>query len=337
MRTMKFGNLSRTKDSDLRDSVRRLVDKSADRPAPWMLPEQQLEPDLAVRANQFAVWLDELEPAQQQMASVVTYAALAWMHQACRGLRSFLLVPSEAHLDLLGALTGLVPIEVGRGPKKQLGAPRLMRSSYWKPEQFLRHGRIVAAVEDAGHRISPDLPVLVHHLPSGPLPSPPLSITSLLAYSCLGSRTPAEAATKLAGLVESPGLQSAFNHQLEIGAHYHVTPGHYLDRFLEAVERHVGLENAVSRHHERHIMKREVVTRLQTQHGYAFSDTRLIDELRKATGFPQPARFGKDQIPVFNLPRSWITDDPAAAPASATASDHPQSSPPVSCGSSASG
>jgi hypothetical protein len=37
------------------------------------------------------------------------------------------------------------------------------------------------------------------------------------------------------------------------------------------------------------------------RHGYDFRETRLIEELRERTGDPQPARFGRGRVPVFQV------------------------------------
>jgi len=266
--------------------------------ARWMLPES---PDLTVKANELATWIDGLEEEQQRTVGVVLYAALAWLHRGSRGLNSFLLLPSVEHLELLGQLTGLVPIEVGRSRGEQPGVPRLMKSFYWKKDQFKRQGRIVAAVEDPNRRIDPKIPVIVHRQPEGEFLEPPSCFLALLAFACLGSRDLEAAIEKLAALCDCPDLQKTLERQIRRGDRYFVTAGEYLGRFMAAVKRNVAPDEVVIRSRGRSFLKREVVNWLNHQHGYDFQERRLIREFREDKGVSQPARFGRDRIPVFPL------------------------------------
>lgn len=92
--------------------------------------------------------------------AVMLNAALAWLHRGSRGLPSYLLLPSEAHLDVLANLIGVLVIKVGGAREKDQELPRLMRSSYWKLEQFEKPGQIAAALEDRRLRAAHQIPVV---------------------------------------------------------------------------------------------------------------------------------------------------------------------------------
>ncbi|MCB1131699.1 MAG: hypothetical protein KDN05_11250 [Verrucomicrobiae bacterium] len=269
-----------------------------------MLPEDPWEnPDdhLACRANELAAWLENLEPACRRMASVVLHAAIAWLHRGSRGLPSYLLLPSEDHLELLGRLFGVVPVEVGRGADRQPGVPRLMRSRYWRSDQFEKQGRIVAALEDRRRRTDRRISVMLHRWPDQPAPSPPASVLSLLAFCVLGSRDVPTARVKLASLVECPDLRSQFQRNLDAGRSRLAEPGRYLDVFFEAVLRMPRSHENLIRKDGKTLLKRGVVKWLNDECGFGFRETRLIEELRERYPFVQPARYGREALPVFQL------------------------------------
>ena len=217
--------------------------------ARWIHPENPWDPEhdhLACRANELATWVAALEPSERLMVSVIIHAALAWLQRGSRGLPSFVLLPSDAHLELLGALTGLVPIEVGRGPRLQLGVPRLMRSSYWRPDQFEKHGRIVAALEDRHRRTNPRIPIVLHRWTGTSVPSPPAGILALLTHCVLGTTETPSAVIRLISLVECPELRRNFQPELLKAANYWADTGRYLDTFLAAARKLPDLENHVS-------------------------------------------------------------------------------------------
>ena len=277
--------------------------------ARWILSENPWEPQddhLACRANELAAWLTSLEPLDRHMASVIIHAALAWLQRGSRGLPSFLILPSAAHLELLGALTGLVPIEVGRGPKVQLGVPRLMRSSYWKFDQFEKHGRIVAAIEDFHRRTNPQIPIVLHKWSGTSVPCPPSGILALLTHSILGTTEPQSAVIRLISLVECTELRRGIRPGLYAAAEHYADAGRYLDTFLSAARRLPDLENYVIRRSKKTYLKRAVVNRLNGEFSFRFRETRLIDELRQRYPLPQPVRYGRDQTPAFRLPPEVI-------------------------------
>lgn len=83
---------------------------------------------LILKANELVTWIDALAEDDQMRAGVILHAALAWLHRGCWGLASYLLLPSPEHLEWMGQLLGLVPVEVGRSDRGHLGVPRLMES-----------------------------------------------------------------------------------------------------------------------------------------------------------------------------------------------------------------
>jgi len=56
----------------------------------------------------------------------------------------------------------------------------------------------------------------------------------------------------------------------------------------------------------RPLLRREIVRRLEMEHGYSFGEMRLLDEFREATGLAQPTRYGKAQASAFNLPQAML-------------------------------
>ncbi|MGJ8641827.1 MAG: hypothetical protein ACSHX9_00335 [Luteolibacter sp.] len=273
--------------------------------ARWLLPEKPWEPQddhLACRANEMASWLTSMEPLDRHMASVIIHGALAWLQRGSRGLPSFVILPSEAHLELFGTLIGLVPIDVGRGPKTQLGVPRLMRSSYWRPDQFEKHGRIVAAIEDLHRRTNPLIPIVLHKYTGTSVPSPPTGILALLTHCVLGTKETLSAVVRLLSLVECPELRRDIKPRLYSAAEHWADAGCYLDTFLSALRKLPDLENYLIRRSGRTYLKRAAVTRLNEEFNFSFRETRLIDELRQRYALPQPARYGRSQIPVFRIP-----------------------------------
>lgn len=293
----------------------------------WLLPEKSdnlsdLNADyLRRKANELGTWLAGLPEREQRAAGVMLYAALYWLNRASRGPDCFLLAPSRQHLDFLGSLCGLGPIEVGR-TQLHPWAPRLMASFYRKPEQFSRHGHLVAGIETPDYQFDPSLAVVVHgfHGEALPFPQPPSSYLSLLAYCCTGSGFPGEVIIKLAHLAESIKGRDVLKRVLEAGREYLVEPGdgNYLTCFLDAVRRHYGLERWLieSRRCERQgpLLRREVVEHLSFHHDYCFRETVLINELRKATGLEQPTRYGKDGIPAFALTEALVREDRTISP-----------------------
>ena len=277
--------------------------------ARWILPENSWAPEddhLRCRANELAAWLTSLEPLDRHMASVIIHAALAWLHRGSRGLPSFVILPSEAHLELLGALTGLVPIEVGRGPMVQLGVPRIMNSTFWRPDQFEKHGRIVTAREDLHRRANPQIPIVLHTWTGTAVPSPPSGILALLTHCVLGTAEPLSAVVRLLSLVECPELRRAIKPGLYRAAEHWADAGGYLDTFLSAARRLPDLEKYMIRRSKKTYLKRAVVNRLNRELNFGFRETRLIDELRQRYQLPQPVRYGRDQIPAFRLPPEVI-------------------------------
>ncbi|MFT5470188.1 MAG: hypothetical protein ACI8UO_005312, partial [Verrucomicrobiales bacterium] len=123
--------------------IRRVLNQTPGE-AGWMLPEGtesvagSNDDDLRRKANQLAAWIGQLNEQQQTTVGVVLNAAIRWLHRGFQNLSSSLLLPSRQHLDLLGKLLGLVPIEVGRTSKFPKGIPRLMAFPYSRPEQFER-------------------------------------------------------------------------------------------------------------------------------------------------------------------------------------------------------
>ncbi|MEP2774421.1 MAG: hypothetical protein ABJQ29_15665 [Luteolibacter sp.] len=277
---------------------------STEEPVSSMLPEHTwpgMTDHLSCRANELANRMAGLEPAHRRIMAVMLNAALAWLHRGSRGLPSYLLLPSEAHLELLGKLTGLVPIEVGRGDEENPSAPRIMRSSYWKPEQFERHGRIVAALEDRQRRTDPRLPIVVHHWPDNDSPMPS-SILSLLTYSVLGARDLEGARERLASLVECPEIRRSFSGYLGLAEIYLAGPHGYLDAFMAALQQLPRPGKYLIRKSDKSLLKREVVKELRERRDFSFRETRLIDELRERYPFNQPARYGREGVPVFRMP-----------------------------------
>ncbi len=277
--------------------------------ARWILPETPWEPQndhLTCRANELAAWLKSLEPVDRHMASVIIHAALAWLQRGSRSLPSYLILPSELHLKLLGEITGLVPIEVGRGPKVQLGVPRLMRSSYWRPDQFEKHGRIVAAIEDLHRRTNPLIPIVLHNWTGNSVPSPPSGILALLTHCVLGTTETLSAVIRLLSLVECTELRRGIQPGLYAAAEHYADAGRYLDTFLSAARMLPDLENYMIRRRKRTYLKRTVVNRLNEECSFGFRETRLIDELRQRYPLPQPVRYGSNQIPAFRIPPEVI-------------------------------
>jgi hypothetical protein len=277
--------------------------------ARWIHPENPWEPHddhLKCRANELAAWLTSLEPAERQMASVIIYAALACLQRGSRGLPSFILLPSDAHLELLGELTGLLSIEVGRGPKVQLGVPRLMRSVYNRTEQFEKQGRIVAALEDRHRKTDPRIPIVLHKWTGTTVPSPPAGILALLTHCVLGTSEALPPVIRLLSLVECPELRRNLQPELQNAADYLADTGSYLDSFLSAASKLPDLEKHVFRRSEKTYLSRETVTRLNEDFHFDFKETRLIDELRERYLLPQPARYGREQVPAFRLPPEAI-------------------------------
>ena len=251
---------------------------------------------LALKANELGTWLGGLGGADRTAAGAVIHAALGWLHRASRNLDSFLLVPSREHLDLLGSLLGIVPVEVGRS-REDRGVPRLMASLYSARCQFQKQGEIVAAVGDKGRRADPSVPTVVHAFGAA-IPNPPSSYLGLFSYSCLGTRDPGEAATKMSCLTEDPVAASAIRMTVDLGRRFYVPPDGYLDVFLTAVKRHFGSREMEIESRGRKLLRREAVRGLR-RFGYDFSETRIIGELRERTGLDQPARFGRGRVPVF--------------------------------------
>lgn len=269
-----------------------------------MLPERTWvsETDhLFCEANQLAGSLTGLVSASRRMLSVVLNAALAWLHRASRGLPSYLLLPSEAHLEVLGRLIGVVPIDVGRGAVQHPWVPRLMRSSYWRPEQFEKHGQVVAALEDRHRKVDPAIPIVVHHWDQGD-PPVPTGVLSLLTHCVLGSRDVSDARKRLVSLVECPEVRGRFSGALDLATAYLAESGGYLDAFLSAVHLLPRPDDYWIQKGEKTLLKREIVTQLNEQRGFGFRETRLIQELRERYPFEQPDRYGREQIPVFRLP-----------------------------------
>jgi hypothetical protein len=275
-----------------------------------MLPEQCWETPidhLRCRANELATWLTGLEKPEQRMATVVVHAALAWLHRGSRGLPSQLLLPTGEHLDLLGDLIGVVPIDIGRGTGKHSGVPRLMRSHYWERDQFTKHGRLVAAIEDPNRRIDPSIPIVVHSWTGGTTPPPPTSVLSLLTHCVLGSTDVAAARRRLVLLVECPALRRLLKNCLDQATGYLAGSERYLDAFLTAVRQHGDLKVYSMQKNGKILLNRDVIKQLKAEYDFDFRETRLIDELRQRYPFEQPARYGREHIPVFRLPADSLT------------------------------
>ena len=275
----------------------------------WILSEKCWEPvdyHLNGRANEFATWLDELDEKTKRMVGVVIQSALMWLHRGGRGLSSYLLLSSDAHLDLLSHLTGIVPIDVGRGPREHSGLPRLMHSTYWKPEQFKRQGRVVAALEDQHHKISDQITVVLHNTSQTENIAPPAGILSLFVHACIGTKTVENAAEKLVRLVECPKLRTRFHSSLKASSCYVASSEDYLDAFLSALTVLPDINQYCLNKKGQILLKRAVVKKLNHDHDFHFRETRLIEELRKRYLLDQPARYGREQVPVFKLPREAL-------------------------------
>jgi hypothetical protein len=277
--------------------------------ARWILPETPWDPHddhLKCRANELAAWLTSLESAECQMASVIIYAALACLKRGSRGLPSFLILPPEAHLQVLSNLMGVVPIKVGRGPRVQLGVPRLMRSAYSRTEQFEKHWRIVAALEDRHRKTDPRLPIVLHKWTGTTVPSPPAGILGLLTHCVLGTSEALPPVIRLLSLAECPELRRNLQPKLQNAADYLSDAGSYLDSFLLAASKIPDLEKHLFLRSAKTYLSRETVTRLNEEFHFDFKETRLIDELRERYLLPQPARYRREQVPAFRLPPEAI-------------------------------
>ncbi|MFT5471332.1 MAG: hypothetical protein ACI8UO_006465 [Verrucomicrobiales bacterium] len=294
----------------------RRVQNQAPGEAGWMLPEGTesfagSDGDyLRHKANQLSTWIGQLNEEQQTTVGVVLNAAIRWFHLGFQNLTSPLLLPSRQHLDLLGRLLGVVPIEVGRTSKFPKGIPRLMAFPYSRPEQFERQGQIVAAVEAPNRRIDSNIPVVLHRMGKdecAEMPEPESSYLSLIVFSCLGERTPESAARKLTGLIAEFDLRQVLSESLRRGSWYFADREDYLGCFFRAVKRHLGWEQSIIQSRRGPLLPRSVAEDLSDGHGYAFREMRLIEELRMATGQEQPTRFGKEAIPVFLMSEPLTT------------------------------
>jgi hypothetical protein len=272
----------------------------------WMLPEGTdslvgpNEDYLKCKANQLATWIGQLNETQQTTVGVVLKAATRWLHRGFQNIPSPLLLPSRQHLELLGKLLGLVPIEVGRTSRFAREIPRLMAFPYSRLEQFARQGQIVAAVEAPDRRIDSNIPVVVHQIGDHEeTPEPESSYLSLIVFSCLGERTSESAIRKLTGLIAEHDQRQVLSECLKRGSWYFADREDYLGCFFRAVERHPGWEQSIIPSRRGPLLPRSVAEDLSDDHRYAFREMRLIKELREETGKGQPTRYGKEATRAF--------------------------------------
>lgn len=274
------------------------------RQAGWMLPEEPGgigEDHLKFQANELATWVGEQQPDQQRLIGAILYATLAWLHRGSRGLASHLLLPSADHLEILGQLLGLIPIEVGRGKPDQAAVPRLMKSFYWKSSQFRRQGRIVAAIEDPNRRIDEKIPILALRRHEIEFPEPPLSYLSLLVFSCLGTKNPSKATEKFIALCECPKAAKKLERLIRRGSWFFCRPGCYLKCFLSAVMRHCDPDKALIQSRGRTLLKRSLVEDLERSQGYGFRESRLIAAADEGSMVFHPDRYGRERVPVLEM------------------------------------
>lgn len=275
---------------------------------------------LCWKASQLVSWLAGLNDSRRRTIGVILYAAIDWLHRGFRNRPACLLLPSRGHLDLLGRLLGLVPMEVGKSSRFPSGIPRLMAFGYWAPRQFRKEGRIVAAIEAPHHRIDRGIPIVVHrpgggepraadlHL-SNPKLIPPSSFLSLLASCCLGRSHVDDAVVRLCRLGgEGPVMnedrrqRGILEQSLEQGSWYLAGPGGHLYCFLRAVNRHPRREEFLMETRRGRLLRRSIVGDLLLNHNYAFKGNRLLAEFRSLNGIEPPGRYGKKLIPVYSLP-----------------------------------
>ena len=125
---------------------------------------------------------------------------------------------------------------------------------------------------------------------------------SLLTHACIGTRTVEHAAEKLAFLAECPKLRVSFHTLLKASARYSATKGAYLDAFFSALAVLPHIDHYLLQKRGKTLLKRAVVKTLNQDHDFHFRETRLIEELRERYPLEQPARYGREQVPVFQLP-----------------------------------
>lgn len=84
------------------------------------------------------------------------------------------------------------------------------------------------------------------------------------------------------------------------GGDYFVPAGQYLDKFLTAVRWHTPYGAPVIESRGRRLLRRDAADTLRGL-DFDFDQQRLIREFREKTGLPQPGRYGRRHVPVFEL------------------------------------